>query len=264
MTRELHSIRTDAAKLSLRASTERKLPDIIGYSAVFNVLSEDLGGFSERILPGAFDTTLEERGDSIKAFHNHNSDIVIGSTRKGTLELATDDHGLAHVIQPPDNEWGRPVVAAIERGDIEGMSFGFSLPHPDAATWSEIDGEPVRDVRALKLFEVSTVSSWPAYPQTSVGVRALAKALQMDADELESKLASDDPETMTELSELLTSRFATREDVETLSAKVVAQTNLDRARRVAERSGYTYESPVKESPDDVQSETLTDGTAQND
>lgn len=254
-------VRFTPGDLELRVVDGQKLPEITGYSAVFNVLSDDLGGFRERILPGAFDTTLSERGDSIKAFHNHNTDIVIGSTRKGTLELSVDDHGLAHVIQPPDNDWGRPVVDAIERGDIEGMSFGFNLPHPDAATWSELDGTPVRDVRQLKLFEVSTVSSWPAYPQTSVGVRNLAAALDRDPDELEAALAAGNKETLAELGEFLTSRFATREDVETLGAVVVAQTNLERMVRFGNKMDLSYESPADGSPDDTQSETLTDGTA---
>ena len=112
---------TDAAELQLRTVKGQALPEITGYSAVFGQLSDDLGGFRERLGPNTFDRTLLERPDAIKAFHNHDSNIVIGSTRKGTLELQTDEHGLAHRIQPPDNEWGRPVVDAIERGDIEGM-----------------------------------------------------------------------------------------------------------------------------------------------
>lgn len=184
--REIRTIAVEAAGLELRSEEGRNLPTIYGYSAVFNVLSDDLGGFRERLAPTVFDRTLSERGESIKAFHNHDTNIVIGSTRKGTLELSTDNHGLAHRILPPDNEWGRPVVDAIERGDIEGMSFGFALGNPDAARWSEDEIGAVRDVDEAKLYEVSTVSGWPAYPQTSVGVRALADALGVEESVLDA------------------------------------------------------------------------------
>lgn len=181
-------LRFTPVDLELRAEKGRNLPSIYGYSAVFNSLSDDLGGFRERIEPGAFTRTLGERSDAIKAFHNHNTDIVIGSTRKRTLELHEDDHGLAHRIQPPDNAWGRPVVDAIERGDVEGMSFGFSIasslpetdPNNQAVYWEEDGGTHIRNLREVRLYEVSTVSGWPAYPATTVGVRALADAIKVE------------------------------------------------------------------------------------
>lgn len=205
--REVRTISVETASLELRSEEGRDLPTIYGYSAVFNVLSDDLGGFRERLAPTVFDRTLSERGDSIKAFHNHDTNIVIGSTRKGTLELHTDDVGLAHRIVPPNNEWGRPVVDAIERGDIEGMSFGFALGRPDAETWSEAeDGSHIRDVDEAKLYEVSTVSGWPAYPQTSVGVRALADSLGVEESVMDSALralVSPDGELTDEQHEML-------------------------------------------------------------
>ena len=260
--RERHTTRAADAKLELRSVDGESLPEIVGYSAVYNVFSDDLGGFRERLLPGTFDRTLGERPDSIKAFHNHDQNIVIGSTRKGTLELHSDEHGLSHRIQPPDNEWGRPVVDAIERGDVEGMSFGFSLPNASAAEWGEHpeNGERIRDVREAKLFEVSTVSGWPAYPQTSVGVRALATALGRDADELDADLATADPETMAEIADLLTTRFAPRDAVETLAATVARESNLARMARFGSKLGLSVESPPTESPG-IAPDAPTEGTA---
>lgn len=190
-------VRFTPVDLELRTEEGRSLPTIYGYSAVFNSLSDDLGGFRERIQPSAFNKTLQERSDAIKAFHNHNPDIVIGSTRKNTLELSTDDHGLAHRIQPPDNAWGRPVVDAIERGDIEGMSFGFSLgsrkdehdPDNPSVRWQQDGDVAIRDLLEVRLYEVSTVSSWPAYPATTVGVRALAEELSVEDTELRDAFA---------------------------------------------------------------------------
>ena len=185
--REYRTLSVETAKLELRAAEGDKLPVIEGYAAVFDALSDDLGGFYERIHAGAFTRTLGERPDAIKAFHNHDQNIVLGSTRKGTLVLEQDNYGLRSLIAPPDNEWGRPVVDAIERGDIEGMSFGFAVP-PDGESWEDEaeDGHGIRDVTEIKLFEVSTVSGWPAYPQTSVGVRALADQLGVEDTTLEA------------------------------------------------------------------------------
>jgi len=227
----------------LRSEAGHNLPTIYGYSAVFGVLSDDLGGFRERFAATSFDRTLSERGDSIKAFHNHNSDVVIGSTRKGTLELSADDHGLAHRIVPPDNEWGRPVVDAIERGDVEGMSVGFSLGNPDAATWSEGDDGQIRDVSEVKLFEISTVSSWPAYPQTSVGVRALADAVQVEDTVMRSALAAltaDSPELTGEQHDLL--QRAINACVPTPYVNPQTVEMLARRAALAHRLGYESES----------------------
>jgi HK97 family phage prohead protease len=185
---ERRTLTIDAANIELR-SKDKGLPDIVGYSSVFNVLSDDLGGFREKVLPGAFTRTLEHRGrgegsDPIKAFHNHNPDIVIGSTGahpEPTLRFEVDEYGLSHTISPPDNEWGRPIVDAVERGDIEGQSIGFRVPQ-DGAVWTSEDGGDVREVSQIILMETSTVSGWPAFPQTEVGLRSLlAEALDVEA-----------------------------------------------------------------------------------
>ena len=88
----------------LRASAENEPPKITGYAAVFNQLSEDLGGFYERIDPGAFAKTLQEA--DVRSLWNHDPNYVLGRTRSGTLLLSEDDHGLAIDVTPPDTSWG--------------------------------------------------------------------------------------------------------------------------------------------------------------
>lgn len=188
---ETHTIDLATAGLELRNKEGAGLPRITGYAAVFG-LSDNLGGHKEKVLPGAFTRTLEHRGggqgsDPIKAFHNHNQDIVIGSTHAAppTLRVEQDDTGLAHEIDPPDNAWGRPIIDAIERGDIDGMSIGFRVPQ-DGAVWAtDVDGTEVREISQIILAEVSTVSGWPAFPQTSVEVRSLmAELLGVETEEV--------------------------------------------------------------------------------
>lgn len=148
-----------------------------GYAAVFNSWSEDLGGFRERIRPGAFTKSLGEKR-AVKMFLNHNTDIVLASTRKGSLVLAQDERGLLATASLPDNEWGRPVADAVRRGDIDSMSFGFQVVK-DA--WS---GDDERELVEARLFEVSPVTAWPAYPATSASVRELAEAIEAAPDAL--------------------------------------------------------------------------------
>jgi HK97 family phage prohead protease len=153
-----------------------------GYAAVFNSPSEPLP-FVERIRPGAFKKSIGEKR-AIKMFHNHNSDIVLGSTRAKTLTLTEDQRGLLAEATLPDNYWGHYVRDAVKRGDIDSMSFGFQTVK-DA--WSDDLAE--RELIEARLFEVSDVSGWPAYPATSASVRELAESIDTEPDDLAAAFA---------------------------------------------------------------------------
>ena len=135
---------------------------------MFDRLSEDLGGFRERIAPGAFEATLAE--DDIRALINHRDEYVLGRNRADTLRLAEDDEGLSVRIEPPETSYARDLVASIERGDISGMSIGFRTITDE---WHLEDGEPVRTLKAVRLYDVSPVT-FPAYAATDVALRALS------------------------------------------------------------------------------------------
>lgn len=152
----------------LRAITDEEgLRHITGYAAVFNSLSEDLGGFKEKIDPGAFAETIN--ADDIRALKNHNSDYVLGRNKSGTLALSEDQRGLKIDIQPPDAQWAKDLMVSIDRGDIDQMSFGFrTLEH----RWEGDYPEEIRTLIKVQLFDVSPVT-FPAYPDTEVGLRSL-------------------------------------------------------------------------------------------
>lgn len=144
-----------------------------GYAAVFNQLSDNLGGFRERIEPGAFAKTL--RVADIKALWNHNVDYVLGRNKVGTLRLWEDKRGLAFEIFPPPTQWARDAVASIERGDVNQMSFGFA---PVRDRWEDEPPQGViRTLLEVTLFDVSP-ATFAAYPQTSVAVRSKVSELQ--------------------------------------------------------------------------------------
>lgn len=155
---------TTVGALELRTA-DGAAPRIAGYAAVFNVLSEDLGGFREMIAPGAFRRAVQE--DDVRALWNHDPNWVFGRNRAGTLTLTEDSRGLAYDVEPPDAQWARDALASIRRGDVTGSSFGFRTI---TDRWVTQDGENLRTLLEVELFDVAPVT-YPAYPAASVSAR---------------------------------------------------------------------------------------------
>ena len=154
------------AFVECRAEASDNGRKIRGYAIVFNSLSQDLGGFKERIDPAAVDRTLSE-GLDVRALVNHDTSLVIGRTRAGTLQLRKDSRGLAFVIEPDEEiSYAKDIMRAVARGDVSGMSFGFRTLED---TW-DYETEPwTRTVNDMKVSEIS-ICSFPAYTQTDVTV----------------------------------------------------------------------------------------------
>jgi HK97 family phage prohead protease len=151
-----------------------------GYAAKFNSRSENLGGFGETIMTGAFKRSLDSRND-VKLLVNHDSGRVLASTRSGTLRLTEDSVGLRVEADLPNTTDGRDMAELLRRQDLSSMSFGFSVIKD---SWSQ-DGTE-RSLKSVRLFETSIVA-FPAYQATEASVRsydALASRANVDADEL--------------------------------------------------------------------------------
>jgi HK97 family phage prohead protease len=136
---------------------------LTGYIARFNELSEDLGGFQEKLAPGCFASSL---GKDIRALINHDTSSVVGRTSVGTLKLSEDAQGLAFSIDLPNTQAARDLKVSVERGDLSGCSFGFVCTK-DA--WAG----NIRTVLDTQLFEVSVGVTFPAYESTTMALRAL-------------------------------------------------------------------------------------------
>lgn len=151
-------------------------PHIVGYGAVFNEISLDLGGFREIIEPGAFSKTLQEA--DIRCLWNHNSDYVLGRNRSGTLQLRQEERGLRYDVVPPDATWARDLLSSIERGDVSQGSFGFETVRD---TWDQDErGNVTRRLLEVKLFDIGPVT-FAAYPQTSAEARSKVLEFQSRA-----------------------------------------------------------------------------------
>ena len=159
----------------------------MGYAAVFNSDSEPLP-FVEQIRPGAFQRTLSSR-NNVKMYVNHDDTLVLASTRAGTLRLSEDSRGLRAEADLPDTTYARDLTVLLRRGDVDSMSFGFSVPR-GGDEWSQ-DGQR-RFLNEVRLHEVSVVSN-PAYQETSATIRKaqlLAQRTQTDADALADALTA--------------------------------------------------------------------------
>jgi HK97 family phage prohead protease len=151
------------AQLEVRAAKGRRLE---GYAARFGVEAK-LPGMTEVLIPGAFADSLSR---DILALVDHDAGRVLARTRSGTLRLAEDVHGLAFDLDLPTTSYANDVLALAERGDLGGMSFGFTV-----ADGGEHWNGTRRELRSVVLHEISVVSSWPAYPDTEVNARAKPK-----------------------------------------------------------------------------------------
>jgi len=172
--------RTQNTRFEVREAEDGSGMTFSGYAAVFNSRSEPLP-FREKIAPGAFKRSLDARND-IKLLWNHDSGGVLGSTRAGTMRLEEDGYGLRVTADLPDTSTGRDAAYLLKRGDIDSMSFGFSVPS-GGDDWSS-DGQE-RTLNSVRLHEVSIVA-FPAYVATAGStmvrsVDAVARSLNVES-----------------------------------------------------------------------------------
>ena len=162
-------------------------PRITGYASVWDVLSEQIFGFREKFVKGAFRKTIKE--SDIRALFNHNPDLILGRTKNKTLTLREDQHGLHFDNTPPPTTYANDLQISIRRGDVDEVSIGFQKVKDK---W-EMDNEGIitRTVSEAKLYDVSPVA-FAAYPQTDVQVRTALKKQGVDMDLLTGVLAKSE------------------------------------------------------------------------
>lgn len=142
---------------------------IRGYAVVYNRLSVDLGGFRERVMPGAFDKVLNrQRGRTdLVSYYNHNPDILLGRESSGTLKVWSDDKGVGFEVTPPASR--ADILELISRRDVKGASFTFSVDKGGESFTTDEGGRAIREVRQATIYELGPVVQ-PAYPSTTAQV----------------------------------------------------------------------------------------------
>jgi HK97 family phage prohead protease len=166
MDRKIRQTRSLQTELKTRAEPDSQDMYIEGYFVVFNRQTELWPGAYEEIAPGAFDNTL---GNDIRALINHDTTLVLGRNKAGTLELKADSHGLwgRVKINPKDSD-AVNLYERVKRGDVDQCSFGFNIIS-ETTDWRE-DGTVKWTITGIDLHEVS-VCTFPAYEDTGVQAR---------------------------------------------------------------------------------------------
>lgn len=156
----------DCEAIEIRNEGDKKT--LRGYAAVFDKLSKPLYGFIEKVKRGAFKESIKD--GNVHALWNHNTDLVLGSTKNKTLRLEEDERGLKFELDLPDTQWGKDAAISVSRGDVEGMSFAFNVRKQE---WDETNIKNiVRTLIDVELHEISP-TAFPAYLQTKVVARSV-------------------------------------------------------------------------------------------
>ena len=161
---EQRQTRSIVSDLKTRAEEDEMI--IEGYFAVYNTETELWPGAFEEIAPGAFDNTLS---NDIRALINHDTSLVLGRNKAGTLELKTDSRGLWGRIKiNPNDTDAVNLYERVKRGDVDQCSFGFNIISEE--TDYREDGTIKWTIKEVDLHEVS-VCTFPAYEETGVQAR---------------------------------------------------------------------------------------------
>ena len=180
-------IRTfDVQDLELRMDGDK--PTVVGYGAVFNSQSNDLGGFREFIAPGAFDGRLE---DDVRFLVNHDANLILARTTNGTLRLSVDEKGLRYEADLPNTSTARDLMELLKNGTISQSSFAFTV---EEDSWEVKDGMNIRTIdKVSQLYDVSSVT-YPAYNEasSSVALRSMKEWQEKEqAKKLEESLEAE-------------------------------------------------------------------------
>lgn len=162
--RTMRQIRSVPSKFETREDVSGDLY-ISGYFSVFNSNYEIWPGATESIANTAFDDAL---ADDIRCLIDHETRLVLGRNKAGTLVLKVDSRGLwGEVKINPNDQDAMNLYERVKRGDVDQCSFGFDILDEEF----EENGNSVHwTIKKVKLYEVSVVT-FPAYEDTSVSAR---------------------------------------------------------------------------------------------
>ena len=188
---ERRAIGITASEIELRTdNTGRRMA---GYAALYGTRSQNLGGFTEIIKPGAFRSILATQPDVVLNF-NHSQDYILGRTKAGTLTLAEDERGLRFEADLPDTQLVRDmVISPMQRGELEGTSFAFRAAQ-SGQEWSvEGDGMRLRSITAFDLLQDVSIVTFPAYIGPAASIRSASEVLAeaMELEERKQQILSD-------------------------------------------------------------------------
>ena len=180
-----------AFNFEVRADQDEKHGNMLTGRPIVYDQKTDLGWYDEIIERGALD---EADLKDVRFLVNHNTDMIPlarsrNNNENSTMQMSVDDAGMEIRVDldVENNVEAKSLYSAVERGDLDGMSFMFLV---DGDKWDDIESDhPTRTITKLgKIFEVSAVT-FPAYEQTSISARGLDEALENAKSSLENEKA---------------------------------------------------------------------------
>lgn len=156
-----------------------------GYALLFNVESNDLGGFTEIITEGALDGVLEISDVFALLNHDRNRGILARCKElSGTLSLSIDNKGLKYEFEAPHTALGDELLEMLRRGDITESSFAFTIAD-GGDVWIKGVGDTYlrRIIKFAKIYDVSPVYT-PAYNGTKVDCKRFKEIQSIDSEQL--------------------------------------------------------------------------------
>ena len=191
-------IRTiDVQDLELRMDGDKQT--VVGYGAVFNSMSNDLGGFREYISPEAFEGRMD---DDVRFLFNHDANYVLARTTNGTLRMSVDEKGLRYEADMPNTSTARDLVELLKNGTVNQSSFAFIV---EDDSWEVKDGMNIRTINKVsRLYDLSSVV-YPAYSEasSSVALRSMEQWQEKEeAKKLEESLEAEKLEGIKEEEDL--------------------------------------------------------------
>ena len=181
-------IRNNPSGIVTRAEGDSRT--VKGRAVVFNAWSEDLGGFREKIAPGALDGVIE-RSDIFALLDHRRDRGILGRCKRGdqvSLQLEVREDGLHYSFEAPETALGDELLSCLERGEIDGSSFAVTVLEDQ---WERVGDEYQRTITKIdELYDVSPVYS-PAYSQTTCDLRGLDALKAQEKEAEERKLAEN-------------------------------------------------------------------------
>jgi HK97 family phage prohead protease len=140
---------------------------IAGYAIVWNSPSVNFAGYIEKISKSAMDGVLPKSDVLALLDHDPSRGVLARSTNgQGTLKLSVDNHGLKYTFTPPQS--AAAVTESVERGDLRGCSFAFSLTQ-GGDVWKKVgENEYTRTIIQFSDLSDITLAYHPCYPETEV------------------------------------------------------------------------------------------------
>lgn len=139
-----------------------------GIAHAFGQRAKQGSGYVE-FAPTAFNKAL--RKSDVRAFVNHDTTLLLGRQKSGTVRVSAQKDGLHYAIDLPDTTYANDLKVLIARGDLTEMSFGI-MPGASKILRAEDGRQVVYHTEVSEIFDISPVSM-PAFGGTSIALHSL-------------------------------------------------------------------------------------------